>query len=205
MEVEPLNGNSLLATFSTETKSLEGADFIDENNRGEEEVKTSLRLRYEAEVRVIARKLGGLEDIRAQLGVSRRKMAQLLMVDPSAWTRWSKQPEKIPPHIYRALQWYLALIDKKPEWHPQNSYMQLETTRQKEELEEIKARLLKKMAEFRTTEELIKSDMQRTVVETRGELEKFENSLERQGGVHLAWKFLLLLNTGLLIYYIFVR
>ena len=60
------------------------------------------------------KKLGHLEDIRKQLGLSQRKMAQLLLVDPSAWTRWTRSGERAPPHIYRALQWYLALEEKYP-------------------------------------------------------------------------------------------
>ena len=76
--------------------------------------KSSLRIRYEAEVKIIRRKLGDLEQIRATLGLSQRKMSQLLFVDPSAWTRWTKQGEVAPPHIYRMLQWYLALEDKYP-------------------------------------------------------------------------------------------
>lgn len=76
--------------------------------------KTALRLKYEAESEVIRRKLGDLEVIRSQLGLSQRKMAQLLLVDPSAWTRWTKGGESAPPHIYRMLQWYLALEEKYP-------------------------------------------------------------------------------------------
>lgn len=76
--------------------------------------KTSLRLKYEAESEVIRKKLGDLESIRGQLGLSQRKIAQLLLVDPSAWTRWTKSGEKAPPHVYRMLQWYLALQDKYP-------------------------------------------------------------------------------------------
>lgn len=41
-------------------------------------------------------------------------MAQLLLVDPSAWTRWTKGGDEAPPHIYRMLQWYLALEEKYP-------------------------------------------------------------------------------------------
>lgn len=76
--------------------------------------KTSMRLKYEAESEVIRKKLGDLETIRGQLGLSQRKIAQLLLVDPSAWTRWTKSGEKAPPHVYRMLQWYLALQDKYP-------------------------------------------------------------------------------------------
>jgi len=84
---------------------------------------SSQKLKYNAEVTVIKSKLGDLENIRAELGLSQRKISQLLMVDPSAWTRWVQGTTPTPPHIYRSLQWYLALIDKNSEWHPQNSFM----------------------------------------------------------------------------------
>lgn len=66
-------------------------------------------------MQVIRRQLGGLEEIRGKLGLSQRKMCQLLMVDPSAWTRWTKSGvDQAPPHIYRALQWYMSLQEKIP-------------------------------------------------------------------------------------------
>lgn len=76
--------------------------------------RSSLRLRYEAEVLTIKKKIGDLEYIRETLGLTQRKICQLLLVDPSAWTRWTKRGEDAPPHIYRALQWYLAIQDKYP-------------------------------------------------------------------------------------------
>jgi hypothetical protein len=76
--------------------------------------KTSLRLRYEAEGAALQRKIGGLEDMRHMLGLSRRKICQLLLVDPSAWTRWTRPGQSPPPHIFRSLQWFLALQDKYP-------------------------------------------------------------------------------------------
>ena len=84
---------------------------------------TSQKLKYSAEVSVIKSKLGDIEDIRNQLGISQRKISQLLMVDPSAWTRWVQGKTPTPAHIYRSLQWYMALIEKNGEWHPQNSFM----------------------------------------------------------------------------------
>lgn len=81
--------------------------------------KTALRMKYEAEVSVIKKQTGDLEIIRANLGLSARKMCQLLMVDPSAWSRWTKAGEEAPPHIYRALQWYLTLNEKIPGLTPQ--------------------------------------------------------------------------------------
>lgn len=81
--------------------------------------KTSLRMHYEAQVAVIQKQIGNLDEIRGNLGLSQRKMAQLLMVDPSSWTRWTKQGDTPPPHIWRALQWYLALREKIPGLTPQ--------------------------------------------------------------------------------------
>jgi transcriptional regulator with XRE-family HTH domain len=80
--------------------------------------KTSNRMFYEAQVSVIQKQLGNLEKIRTDLGLSQRKICQLLMVDPSAWTRWQKENEA-PPHIWRALQWYMTLQEKIPGLTPQ--------------------------------------------------------------------------------------
>ncbi|MEY4615256.1 MAG: hypothetical protein RJB66_216 [Pseudomonadota bacterium] len=81
--------------------------------------KTADRMSYEAEVDVIRSQIGDLEDIRFRLGLSARKISQLLMVDPSAWTRWTKKITPPPPHIFRALQWYLLLQEKNPGFTPQ--------------------------------------------------------------------------------------
>ena len=76
--------------------------------------KSSQRLRYESETAVLKKKIGGLEEIRHRLGLSQRKISQLLLVDPSAWTRWTRSGDDAPPIIYRALSWYLAVNDKYP-------------------------------------------------------------------------------------------
>src|SRR5690606_39224211 len=65
---------------------------------------------------LLKRDLGGLESIRESLGLSRRKMCQILMLDPSGSTRWTKDESKTPPHIFKALSWYLELQGKRP--HP---------------------------------------------------------------------------------------
>lgn len=80
--------------------------------------KSSQRMKYHAEVHVIQQKWGDLEAIRERLGLSKRKVCQLLLVDPSAWSRWSKGITQPPPHIYRALSWFLLLQEKHPELHP---------------------------------------------------------------------------------------
>jgi transcriptional regulator with XRE-family HTH domain len=77
-------------------------------------ILSSQKMRYEAEVSLIKKKWGSLEEIRKTLGMSQRKMCQLLMVDPSAWTRWSRSQTDAPPHIYRSLNWFLLLQEKDP-------------------------------------------------------------------------------------------
>ena len=112
---------SLLKEFS----KAEKVEVPTKNHDADEPIKSSpsLRMKYQAERGVIAKKLGNIEDIREELGLSKRKICQLLLVDPSSWTRWSKPEEDAPPYIYRSLQWYLALIDKNPEWHPANTWL----------------------------------------------------------------------------------
>src|SRR4051812_10712453 len=76
--------------------------------------KSSQRMKYEAEVRLFRASFGGLEDVRLRLGLSQRKICQLLLVDPSAWTRWGRDESRVPPHIYRVLEWYISLAEKDP-------------------------------------------------------------------------------------------
>lgn len=90
-----------------------------EGVENEVRTKTSNRMHYEAHVRVIRNQIGNLEEIRGKLGLSQRKICQLLMVDPSAWTRWQKNEGNPPPVIWRALQWYLIIQEKIPGLTPQ--------------------------------------------------------------------------------------
>lgn len=71
-------------------------------------------MNYEAQVQVIKHQVGELEEVRLKLGLSARKMCQLLLVDPSTWTRWTREGSSAPPHIWRSLQWFLALQEKVP-------------------------------------------------------------------------------------------
>lgn len=84
------------------------------HSQASEPVRSPNRMRYEAEVTVIKHQIGELETIRKKLGLSARKICQLLLVDPSAWTRWTTGITPPPPHIFRSLQWYLMLQDHVP-------------------------------------------------------------------------------------------
>jgi hypothetical protein len=89
------------------------------NNNSKNELKSQqkdqekgLRQQYLTEKIRIEHDLGALEDIRLKLGLSQRRMCQLLLVDPSAWTRWMKTGA--PPHIYKALSWLMELQQLNP-------------------------------------------------------------------------------------------
>lgn len=74
------------------------------------------RIKYESESLYIRTKLGGLENVQKTLGLSGRKICQLLLVDPSCWSRWQKDESKVPPSVWKTLEWYLILREKHPFW-----------------------------------------------------------------------------------------
>lgn len=73
---------------------------------------------YSNERKQVIQEIGDIETIRKTLGLSRRKICKLLLVDPSSWTRWTKEGNDAPAYIYRSLQWCLAIMEKYPEAHP---------------------------------------------------------------------------------------
>ncbi len=73
----------------------------------------NLRDEYFAEKKRIAEQIGDLDQIRSKLGLNRRQMCRLLLVDPSAWTRWTRTDA--PPHVYQALRWLLELRGIRPD------------------------------------------------------------------------------------------
>lgn len=111
------------------------------------------KLRYLAEVEVFKRQHGGLEEVRSRLGFSRRKMAQLLLVDPSAWTRWCKDEGRVPAHVYRSLEWYLALMEKTTTYPELASVFQAKygarSDDDKQKYQDLKMELLSLKAQFR--------------------------------------------------------
>lgn len=76
------------------------------------EATLSLREAYLSEKNRIIESYGDLEDIRFKLGLNQRRLCKLLLVDPSAWTRWLRSGA--PPHIYQALKWLLELKGVNP-------------------------------------------------------------------------------------------
>lgn len=159
-----------------------------------EKTRTSLRLMYEAEARVLHRQMGGIEAVREQLGLSRRKICQLLLVDPSTWTRWTRDESKVPPHIYKALQWYLVSLEKYPMIHPlhQVSIVKEGFEMEREQLAQERLKLERKIREL---EEQIHTQQQ-----TKVEYLPSEESKEGME-IGLGWKMLLLFNTILILFF----
>ena len=71
------------------------------------------RDRYLLERQRIQEEIGDLNQILRTLGINQRRACQLLLVDPSAWTRWNKT--EAPPHVYQALRWLIRLKKTQPE------------------------------------------------------------------------------------------
>lgn len=84
---------------------------------------------------IIQSQIGDIEAVRKRIGLSKRKMCQLLLIDPSTWSRWTTGKTKPPPYVYRTLQWGLALMEKYPELHPLANYEKFEQLKKIEDLE----------------------------------------------------------------------
>jgi transcriptional regulator with XRE-family HTH domain len=138
-----------------ENGGLRKSEAVDLLPNEEGRINSSLRMQYEAHVQVIRNQIGGLDTIRRELGLSQRKICQLLMVDPSAWTRWTKTTqlssgiESAPPHIWRALQWYMILQQKIPGLTPEYFLGAREAAKmhQISEISEVRSELARHQAE----------------------------------------------------------
>ena len=76
------------------------------------------REKNELTASLIKKQIGDIEQIRAFMGLNKKRMCELLLIDPSTWTRWTTGKTQPPPSVYRTLQWGLAVMDKHPEFHP---------------------------------------------------------------------------------------
>ena len=186
-----------------------GQSSLIESNSSVHRSKTALRLKYEAEVKVIRDQIGSIEAVRNQLGLSQRKMCQLLMVDPSTWTRWIKDESRVPPHIYRALQWYLQLIDKRPEWHPQNSFQPivrgLIPGLSNKELQGLKEDISDSMKKIRSQSSEFTEHFRQLTEKWNQERFELQSQIEKKSMALTIWKLFVVVNFVILIAYIFLK
>ncbi|MEO0335607.1 MAG: hypothetical protein AAF202_04405 [Pseudomonadota bacterium] len=167
--------------------------------------KSSLRKKYEAEKHSLEKQLGSLEEIRSRLGLSQRKMAQLLMVDPSAWTRWIKDPSKVPPHVYRSLQWYLELTEKQPQWSPENSFGPL-TQKLNQKIDEAfsgdHSRLQQELAALRHEQSLRAKQIASLQESLDERTQSFAEKVDNKDTALAIWKLFILLNSIVLFFWL---
>ncbi len=168
--------------------------------------KTSLRLRYESEARVILRQIGGLEGVRKCLGLSQRKMAQLLLVDPSAWSRWVRDESKTPPHVIRALQWYLQLEQKDPSWaqwreliHKREADPSLD--RWRKSIEAKINQIPPKTVQIDTS--ISDTRIKERLDDLHNENSRLASELDKRMIMGVGWKLILILNSAVLVYWFF--
>lgn|GEM_PF-4073543 len=100
--------------FFAEEKKQDLSVNIDENTQRH----LSAREKNELTAKLIKKQIGDLEQIRLHMGLNKKRMCELLLLDPSTWTRWTTGKTEPPPWLYRTLQWGLAVMEKHPEFHP---------------------------------------------------------------------------------------
>lgn len=172
------------------------ARIFDLNKEDFEAHKSSLRIQYEAQVTVIKSQIGELEFIRAQLGLSQRKISQLLLINPSSWNRWIKDPDKIPSLVWRSLQWYLALNDKVPGLNSQ--YFLSQNTQST--LNQTISSLQQKQDQVRQMEELVTRSIESLKSQNQSQQDQLLEHQKRLKNAHYYLIFLGMLNLGLIIY-----
>lgn len=180
---------------------LKASTFSSEKTRPR--AKSSLRLQYEAEKEVLRAQLGSLEQIREQLGLSQRKMAQLLMVDPSAWTRWIQNEERVPPHVYRSLQWYLRLIEDQPQWHPQQSFrphLEAQQPHIQKEWDHMQINWEKSLEKFRSQRFELEAVIRDSETSWSREKQRLEAKIEKKDMSLATWKMIVIVNSLVLFF-----
>ncbi len=143
---------------------------------------------YEQEIQMVRAQHGDLETIRKTLGLSRRKICEYLLVDPSAWTRWvNSGTDQAPPHVYRTL----ALLIEKTKTEP--DFLQ-----QQKGANPISK--IKWQEEFTGLSLELKQDMQESLI---SQYENLKKQVSHKEELTLGWKLLLLINIVLVLYVLF--
>lgn len=135
-----------METENSVQKFTENKQGSNSNQRSKETLKDLNKTESE----LIREQIGDIESIRHSLGLNKRRMCQLLLIDPSTWTRWSTGKTEVPPHIYRMLQWGLAVMDKYPEVHPLSQFASINNLQKMQELSNRVVELEKKKKTKRT-------------------------------------------------------
>lgn len=153
------------------------------------------RLRYEEVVQQIREKYGSLEEMRKRLNFSQKQMSELLLVDPSAWTRWVKDGEAAPAHIYQALAWY---FESRIENISAPKSDMIPATLEKLPWQMAKTEIIEKAPQL--NQPVFDSEVW---AEEKAQLaSELRNAQNKAIGVSDGWKLFLIINTVLLLYFI---
>lgn len=134
---------------------------------------------YADEVAEIRARRGDLEDIRLNLGLSKKRVSELLLVDPSAWTRWTRGVSRVPAHVYRSLDWYLGLLENDPQ------------LQEKQKVDRMEKEFQAQRLQFQNEMEHLKSEMHSE--NWREERRKLLSQLESAEKLSFAWKAMLVI------------
>lgn len=165
------------------------------------ELSTNKR-KYDEQIQVLKNKNGSLESIRKRLGFNQKQMGELLLVDPSAWSRWTKDGEaneKAPPYVYKALDWYLNSQLKS------NLQLKKSNTPHENEVRPISNHESKAAVNYENKNtysdyDQLLSDLEEKYSKERAEL---QDRLKTTEHLQAGWKIFLIINSLLLIYFLF--
>ena len=107
-----------------------------------------------------------------------------------------KDETKVPPHVWRSLQWYIELENKRPEWAQWREYV---LAREPRRSEKTAAESKPAAVDFDPLREEWRADLSR-IRESQSQVEEL---VVKQQGLGFFWKILLLANTAYLAYQFF--
>lgn len=162
--------------------------------------KSNMRERYELEVAEIKLRYGTLEDMRAKLGLTKRRMAEFLLVDPSAWTRWTSEEntENAPLHVYKTMSFLMAQFEENPAQFDENKRLLAEA-----DFKSIQTHLKKDLSQ--QVAPVLEDARQSLREEIFRELEQLKKMAQTHEELSFGWKILLMLNSVAVLYLILFR
>lgn len=142
------------------------------------------------QVDLLKQKIGGLEIARERLGYSRRKICQELLVDPSAWTRWTKNnTDSAPAHVYKMLSFLIDAADRTSNYS--------DVKQKAHDLTFIEPKLHDLDLNFSHTEFLSQ------LAALREESQKLKVQISNREVLSFGWKLMVIINIVLLLYKMF--
>ncbi|MEQ1664649.1 MAG: hypothetical protein ABL927_04660 [Bdellovibrionales bacterium] len=148
------------------------------------------------QVELLKQKIGGLEKARERLGYSRRKICQELLVDPSAWTRWTKNNiESAPAHVYKMLSFLIDAADRTSNANRTSNYADVK--QKAHDLTFIEPKLHDLDLNFSHTEFLSQ------LAALREESQKLKVQISNREVLSFGWKLMVIINIVLLLYKMF--